>query len=344
MKIQVNDFVLLDDRSTSKPVLAKVKKKEGKIYHGNLSIEKCAIYGEETYEVKFESSDIVANLGPEPAYGKVYKTDIEPYYGVVNHKLFKKPIGLMVDLDEEEEKTLIKSLNSLGRAAKKYGFLKYIRNIFVVLRPGLTKTAGTWSVHKEEGEKITIFLPRTETAFKALLPMDYIFFHEIGHHLWNLYMKEEEKAKWFTLYHKAVNVEEISASTVTRMRAHLEEAGSIQSMKKSLDEDDSVKFNEILKQTMKAMSIKADEVNSILATRGNLSKYWITTPIQRSDSKVLITEYARKNSQELFCECVAHLLADLEMPEKLQKRTTNMVKRLAKRGPHDTVKSITVTG
>lgn len=344
MQVEKGDFVLLMDPSLKKPVLAKCLAVKGDKYSGILSYEKRAIYGDSQYKLEFDMADVVANLGAKPMYGKAYKSDVEPYFQTLHHKLFKKPIAVMVDLDMGEKNHITRSFNKLARVAKEYGFLKYIRNITVLVRPGLSKTAGIWSLHKEEGEKITLFVPRTETAVSAVLPWDYVLFHEIGHHFWNMYMTEEEKASWISLYRRALDVEEMNMSFVTRMRAELEEAGSIKALRKQLEGDQKVQFGEILKASMKAFSVRPDEIDAILASGENLSKYWITTSIQRSDSNILITEYARKNSQELFAECVAHLLADMEMPKKLQKRTANTVRRLAKRGPHGELRSVTVTG
>lgn len=344
MQVEKNDYVLLMDSSLTKPVLAKCLGAKGEKFKGILSYEKRAVYGDSQYRMEFEIGDVVANLGPKPSFGKVYKADIEPYHETLDHKLFKTPIAVMVDIDDSERKEIIRCLNRLGNKAKVHGFLKYIRGITVVIRPGLSKTAGVWSLKKDEGEKITLYVPRTGSAEEAKLPWDYVLFHEIGHHFWNLYMNEEEKAAWISLYRRALEVEEMNMTFVSRMRASLEEAGSIKAMRKELADEHKKQFNEILKASMKAFSVRSDEIDALIASGENLSKFWISTPMQLSDSPVLITEYARKNSQELFAECIAHLLSDLEMPPKLEKRTANTVRKLVKRGPHGDIRSVTVTG
>lgn len=347
MKIEVKDFVLIKDETINKPLLTEVLKisKSGERFKGVISLERRAVYGDDSFKVEFSDSDVVANLGPSPNFGKVYNSDVEPYFRSIKHPLFKIPMAVMVDLSPKEEETIKKAVSKLGKTAKKFGFLSYIRNIKISIKPGLNKVAGLWMVNKDEGEKIVLFVPRMTSQFQHFgLPYDYVFFHEIGHHFWNMYMVDEEKARWVTLYRKALEVEEVSSTSVLRHRAGLEEAGSIKGYKKELDEANKKEFSEILKNSVKTFSVRPTEIDALLAAKQGLSKFWITNPVQLSQSDFLITEYARKNSQELFCECVAHLFAEMEMPERLLKITTNQVRKLVKRGPHGEVRSIKVSG
>jgi len=344
MIVERDDFVMVFEQGMTKPVLAKVLKLKNTGYRIILSDERRAKFGDQDYEAEISHDMVMANLGPKPAFGKVYKADVEPYTQTLQSKCFKLPIIDMVGMDERETKQILSAISKLRKVARSYGFSKYIRNIQVMVRPGLTKTAGTWGMKKDEGEFITLFLPCTDKLADNALPWDYILFHEIGHHFWNLYMKPNEQARWIRMHRKGLSMQDISATKVTQMRATLEEAGSVKAYRKELEEDEKRNFSKVLSTVCKTMNVKPSELDALMAAGENLADYWITTPVPMSDSKILITEYARKNPQELFAEAVAHLFSKMEMPEKLTKITTNVVRKACERGPHGEVRSVTVTG
>lgn len=344
MIVERDDFVMLHEPGMTKPVLAKVLKLKNTGYHVILSDERRAQYGDDDYKADVSHDMVVANLGPKPSFGKVYKADVEPYTATLQTKCFKLPIIDMVGMDEGEAKKVLSAAVKLRKVAKKYGFAKYIRNIQVLVKPGLTNAAGMWAMKKDQGERIILFLPCTDRLADNALPFDYVFFHEIGHHFWNLYMKPEEQARWVKLHRRGLSVEDISATKVTQLRAALEQAGSIKDYRKELDEEEKKIFSKVLSTVCKTMNVKPSEIDVLLAAGDNLSDHWITTPVPMSNSKIIITEYARKNPQELFAECVAHVFAGMEMPEKLGKITTNAIRKACERGPHGEVRSVTVTG
>ena len=340
-----DDFILIQDSSVRKPVLAKVVGTKDSKIQGILSYEGVAIDGEDSFKFECDPLDVVANLGPRPAFGKAFGCDIEPYHKTLRTNLSNSGVAVMVDLSEKEEDKLMSSFSKIYKIAKEHGFLKHIKQIRYVIRPGITSVAGMWSLSKAGTEKIDLYVPRADAAEKKALPFDYVIAHEIGHHIWNRYFEETEKASWIALHRKALAVEEANTAKVAHLRAGLVAAGSIKEYRKSLETDEEKRlFSEILSKVCKTFKIRPDEINALLKSGDNLAQFWLTTAVQRSDSSIIITEYARKNSQELFAECLAHYLTGVEMPEKLSKKTANYLRKAVKRGPHGEMRPVKISG
>jgi septum formation topological specificity factor MinE len=343
--VHKDDFVLITEPGLKKPVLAKVLKLKNDGIHGLLSYEKIALEGEAAFEFDCQFEDVVANLGPKPTYGKVFGCDIEPYHKLITTKLSSTRVAVMVGLSTREEEKLEASFSKFYKIAKKHGFLQHFKQIRIVVRPGMTSVAGMWSLAKDGSEKIDIYVPRSDAAEKGNTPVEYILAHEIGHHIWNRYFTEEEKAVWIAMHRKAVAVEDHNTAKVAHFRSQLVAAGSVKELKKTIEDEAEKKlFSEILSRVCKTFKIRPDELNALLKSGDNLSNYWINTAVQKSDSSVIITEYARKNSQELFSECLAHYLLGMEMPEKLEKKTANYLRKAVNRGPHGEMKAIKISG
>jgi hypothetical protein len=346
-RIQVfpDDFVLIQDGSVTKPVLAKITAVKGGKIHGILSYEGVAIEGEDSFRFDCDMGDIVANLGPRPAFGKAFGCEIEPYHKTLRTNLSDSGVAVMVDLSDKEEEKLTKAFSKIYNISKQHGFLKHIKQIRYVIRPGMTSVAGMWSLSKAGTEKIDLYVPRADSAEKKAMPFDYVIAHELGHHIWNRYFEETEKASWIALHRKALAVEEANTSKVSHLRAGLVAAGSVKEFRKALETDEEKKlFSEILSKVCKTFKVRPDEINALLKSGDNLSNFWLTTAVQRSDSSIIITEYARKNSQELFAECLAHFLTGVEMPEKLSKKTANYLRKAVKRGPHGDMRPVKISG
>jgi hypothetical protein len=339
------DFILIQDNSVKKPVLAKVISVKDSKIHGILSYERIALDGEDSFKFECDPLDVVANLGPKPAFGKVFGCDIEPYHKTFRHQLSDAQVAVMVDLSDKEEEKLVDAMSKIYKIAKKHGFLKHFKQIRYVIRPGISSVAGMWSLAKDGSEKIDLYVPRSDASDKKAMPFDYVIAHEAGHHIWNRYFEETEKAVWIALHRKALAVEEANTAKIAHLRAGLVAAGSIKEFRKSLETDEEKKlFSEILSKVCKTFKVRPDELNALLKSGDNLSQFWLTTAVQRSDSSIIITEYARKNSQELFAECLAHFLTGAEMPEKLAKKTANYLRKAVNRGPHGDMRPVKISG
>jgi hypothetical protein len=281
------------------------------------------------YDFKIE--DVVANLGPNPVWGTAYGVKVEPYIG----KLELRPWGVCDSyrkLTASEEKTFKTTMRKCGVEVKKMG-LDGAMPIQLEVRqpPPGNGEVGLYTVHRQGVDSLAIKCPDMSAG-----EIRYIFWHEWGHHLWYRYMTDKMRARWVKMYHSAVKTHKTSAAKIARFRIDLVEHGSISAMKNSFsDEDeDAEAFDTVLSWMGDSQNLRSKDINLLLADGDDLKKLWPTTAdVITGEAEPLVSEYGKKNVEEMFSEALAYYMTKRELNAKVKTLVVKHLKLMKARGP-----------
>lgn len=341
MKIEKNDFVMVQGESDKKPYLVEVTESASKKIAGYLSTEERASQGDKKFLIECRPDDVVVNLGSEPPIGKtILGLRIEPFIDRIRLAPFAGMVAVLDPLPKADLKNLTVAAIRLKKKLKRYKATDHTRHWNVSVRPSHGSHSGMWKFHPKTGEERMFLYSGINSSVADWL---YTMGHEFGHHVWARCMSSKQKARWIAIHRKALKFSEIPTSKITKYRSELEKVKSIKTFRKilrTLDKEEGLegeasehdKFILVLNASLKMCNAKAEDFDIIMESGGSLMDYWTKTPIPQVDRNVIITEYALTSPTELFCECVAHLLAGIEVPPKIKKITIGTFKKAIRRG------------
>lgn len=269
------------------------------------------------------AKDVILNLGPTPAAGKVYGLDVTTLFytkkthdalGTVN--FFYKP-------NPEVVKDLWAAFAKVVKILDKRGLLFILEGLCWEIQPyNGEKYAGRYMKSKKAGSKIPSriqirpeIMPATEYV--------YVILHELAHHIHFTYVTSKKlNALWLRLFNtsiKAVTVKrEISQHLLEDLLTQ-EDAPS--SFKRTLSEDDALAFKWIIRTIgqVSALSIKELDILFEADMKDDIRNIWPVRNIAHKELAPVISEYATKNHRECFAEAVSFMMVGKKLPEAIVK-------------------------
>lgn len=316
ISVKPNDYVVaqVDER---KNIFGKVLKvKESKV----ILEDQDTIVLEKDTLVKVKPKDIIANLGTKPKFGKSFGRTTEAFHGSSDHKKWGR-INYFRELELVERKALHLALKKVWLRLKHYGLHKGILPIEMDIRNNHGKIVGYYAHRaKGRGDVLTLCLPKIE-----LKDAKFVLFHEYGHGWWFNKMTSNTKVKWIECYHYFMNLSKIPTEKLIITRKTLEKMGSIKTFKQEFGEKDTdaitpaVILNECLKYVSRVHGLNSKNVEILLSAEKSLKPYWPTSPLELSEAKLILTEYAKKNTEEFFSEALALFLTQKKLPKTVNK-------------------------
>ncbi len=280
----------------------------------------------EEYPIEFTYESVVANLGDKPAAGSVYGFSLEPYSDTVSTTAGN--VDLYIDVKRNKKILAREILPAIveSSAALYDLYLDSVLPINFEVRPPKGKMAGCFKASKISEDTITL---RNVEGNDFL----YTMYHEFGHALYTRLFNNNERASWIKEYHNTVYISEYGTKEIQSLLKELKlKAVTISEFKRSVDEANLILLNHILKYIKKQHLLSVRDLDSICAENINtIEKFWPSSVLEVSDVDIILTEYAKKNAQEFWCESFAHFMTHKSLPSNLKKLVKSTVSTLAKR-------------
>jgi hypothetical protein len=263
---------------------------------------------QQTIDIKDDM--IVANLGPEPVWGSAYGVKIEPYKNTEHLKPWGD-IHYFLGLEEHERSRLIKNLTLVSDKLREMGLTHHLP-IEIHIRPPKGKYHGWYKKHRGESLDTMTLMP-ADWDNKSLR---YIIAHEIGHYVEFNFFTPRVKKMWIKAYHDFVRLKNIPDEFIKNSKEKIEESKEIDSVYQDLDEEDQGYLDVIFGWVEEHHHLTAEHLDTLLATGNSLTPYWPNVSLSSSDVEVVVTDYAKKNPEELWAEAFAHHVNKIKIPKK----------------------------
>lgn len=317
MKYEVGDYVLILVE-TSK-ALARVEKVKSSSVMVQLNSKALADKNEARGStIKVDPSNILLNFGTSVPEGQtVMGFRLEPWYGVHHLKRWGRLHWRRFISDEDKQK-IIAAFDRVMKEVRKMG-LDYKLPIEIEVLPPRGRWAGFYKYVEDELDTMGL-------TMKEFVQLEYVIWHETGHHVWYRHLDDETRKKWLDLFAGGVQVEEIDAGKLRRMRKDLVEKANLKEFRKELEDSEKVVLKEVLRHIKSVHHMDPDDLQIMLGQEDDLKKIWPKNAMEVSDISLFVSEYARKNVREMFAESLAFYQTGQEMNptvKKLIKRTMN---------------------
>lgn len=331
MKISKGDYFVGRDGDSRKTYLAKaLEDSHGKAVE-SLYEKDCHIQGLR-HTFTQDLAGVVLNLGPKPYPGKVHGHDTSSLF---TKRLTHDKFGDVMFFYKPDKQVLADLKESMDKVAErlKRQDLAFLLDglIFEVLPYNGEKYAGMYI--RSKNEKI----PNRVQIRPEIMPASeyaYVWHHELGHHLHLTFCRESKKlnASWLKLFNTSIKVETIKKDKSQQLLHALiagEEPPS--DFKRGLDEEDALAFKWLIRTIQQVNGLSIQDLDTLFEAdmKDEIEKVWPVRNISRKELAPIVSEYATKNSKELFAECFAFYMTKKKLPEpivKLLERTISYAK------------------
>lgn len=293
MQVSQGDYVILN--MGKKPELARISQvPEGK--KGKLQATLCREVDTEVktvLPVEFTMTEVVSILGKRPRIGSVYGAKVEPLLKTRNSKIWNE-IRFYAYIDEAWEKLIVKEV------AVAMHKLEKMRLDGVQLDLEIREVGGKYAGWYKN-------YPRRDIDKLCVKPMPNaeglhgVVWHEYGHAIWFRRMTSKQRFEWVKLYHEYIGLQDVSESDLNKIRKQVEASGSMGRYAKEADEEQQLIFKCIMRQISQVHNMQKKHLDMALFQGESLKDFWPTS-LEMSEKQVIVTDYARKNPEELFAE------------------------------------------
>lgn len=316
--------ILLEQFGKNKKLLAQVKKTKGGILHVVLEATR---HLDDVVETKFPYSHLIFNFGQD-----LSSFEGQTFMGVKVeklHKTKKTPLGnihYFRDLPERDDKLLMKALK---RTKKTLDAWK-LQNLYPVefhIKRKKGKYDGFYKVTKGEDLNIITLQPEEYTP-GALM---HILIHEFGHgvHAYNLGPKEI--ADWIKLYHRFVEVKRDDEYINDILNDFLAQGDNYDPPNDMYEQI----FEEAVAYIEEKHLVRYKDLKALLeAGEQELVKEMWPDWTDISEQETAVTEYAKENPVEFFCESFAYYNMSEnsrdKLPKAVRQRMENTLKLISR--------------
>lgn len=256
----------------------------------------------------FKVKEVVANLGKSPKCGNVYGVNVEPLRERIDHPFWGE-IQIYTELDEHQRKALRTGMKEVVEQLKKLNVPKL--PLITQIKEAKGKMRGYYK-HKPRADKDVLCAKVDED----LNELDYIFGHEYAHGLWARCMSPKAQMAWIKLYHDALTLKDVTAKELKEILEDLKSNGDVSSYMKECDEETLLILRAVFRYIKQVHSIEPRHFKLALMLGEDIDQYW-PKAVELSEKKVLISEYAKKNPEELFAESFAMHFCGKKLPQRV---------------------------
>lgn len=284
-------------------------------------------------EVEVPKSQIILDLGTDPAPGKLHGVNVGTrYHGKKFHDEFGH-LFFFYAPDDEKGPKIRKAFDKAYKTLKHNRldmFIEPERCIWEILPYHGEKYSGMYM--RPRDEKLPHrFQVRPEIGPLGEVPS--VIYHELGHFIHLNYMTSEKlNADWLRVYNTTINVQPITREVSKRLLENLlsqEDAPS--DFKGQLDADDAIAFKWIARAIKQEHNLSLRELDILFQAnyKDDIKELWPSRVTSR-DLAPIITDYATVNYKELFAESfMLYLLGELESSSERKKIAKLMEKSIS---------------
>lgn len=265
--------------------------------------------------------DVMANLGKNPVYGKVFGVNVEPYDRTVEIKDWPPLRIYRRGLTKQNRDILKSAMASVFANLSKHktqGVLK--RVAYLELRTNAGKWAGTYKKNRAKDESPVDVISLNCIPLDDKPYLEYVLTHEVSHGIWFHSVPKDVKGKWLNLYTKRITVNSFDEKRMkSLLKAVIGYDGSVTDyVKEMADEDETIILKEVIAYIKKVHKLDRNDLD-LLHDSGNkdkLENLWPSiTDIGTSNNDP--TEYAMTNPKEFFAECLSLYLTGTKLSKDI---------------------------
>jgi hypothetical protein len=325
MQVELKDFVIgRIEAEGKKPVtkLLRITHSDGAVVTG--LDQKLPHIKKETF--RLPSHNIVCNLGKNPEVGSVLGHSTSRCY-----KGLKADLGnlgeayLFYKASKEELDTILKTSQIVSDKLEEYGlgFLVADSSSLVFeLAQKCGKYSGLYYTEKKDvPARIVMSLNAAGLEVASTAKYEYIILHELAHHLDFKFVSQSQKARaaWVNLFKTSVSADKVKAEECVDLLGLISETEttSVKDFAGELEVDSVATLKKVIGWIKKNRRLDVQDINSFLREHDKeaLAEIWPRSSIYFGNPHPIISEYACKNSRELFAEAFAFQLSGMKIPK-----------------------------
>lgn len=273
---------------------------------------------EEPEYIKIDDpSRIILSFEGKVPYGKAYNCKIE-YVRKSEDNNDWGTINYFRNLKESDKKFLEFSLSKAHKLFKSYHLLGVLP-IHIDVKYNHGKIVGLFNKYDKHRKSSIMTLTPFEFEEKHLMQ---IITHEYGHGLWWYCMNDHLKYKWIETYHLYIKLANVDNKLLVSIRKKLENSESIKEFYNNWEKDTELPIRIIMREVFSRISkvhkLSKDDIDILIRNRKSLQPYWPLS-LNLGDVKQILTDYARKNVREFFCEAFMLFMCKKKLPKKIKK-------------------------
>jgi acylphosphatase len=318
IRATAGDYIIVSGvGSRCKNQLVKFLQQEGKECTGYLDAPS---KDDESKTVSFLTKEIVANLGRFPKSGTVHGVKIERLLKTIKDKRFGE-IRIYQKFNDEQLERLMHELKTFYSIIKANGHHKVPYHIEVRAVSG--KYQGYYK-HLPKAEQ-DILCIRPEKNMEGL---QYILGHEHAHGLMARRCNARTRNSWVKLYHSFVTISEATEDDLAAILEEIQVAGNIGDYLKDAEEETKEIVKACLRYINQVHNLSKHHLDTALSIQESIEQYWPVTSLDFSSKEIAITDYARKNPDEMWAESYAFNFLNRPLPKKVQALVDSTLSKL----------------
>lgn len=197
------------------------------------------------------------------------------------------------------------------------------------------KLQGTYTKHRGVFDVIHFYVSKTE----GMELSDIVVYHEYAHGLWHYCVSNVDKKNWYNYYINSCSAQYISEKQMLAVAKELASAESLKSYRSENKDDKAIMlaFKSLMKNAKSHHNLSPRDIDVILETGGDIYPLLVKndSPPKSAmiDIDTKVTDYANKNTVEMFCESFAIYMVrkESELPEDIVTLLENTIQHLAPR-------------
>ena len=308
MRINKGDYLIVANhkREKSKKHLFKAREVDKKdvtgIYEHMRHIPKLRQVGTISFR------DVLINLGPDPAVGKVYGIEVgERYQGAVDHEHFGQ-IHLFYKMEKDVKKDLFLACDKVYKILRKLGIEFILDGVIWEIVPVTGGKFAGMHILSRKGDEVT-------NRIKLQLESDpaseyvYLILHELGHQLHKNYVTSNRlNARWIKLFNTSIKPQNIKKEVSSTLLENLLAGEDMPSdYRRLLPAEDQAAYRWVLRSIAQTYGISVNELDILFEAdeKEDIRRIWPTRTISHKELEPVISEYACKSYKETLAETFA---------------------------------------
>lgn len=279
--------------------------------------------------ITINTSKILLNLGTTPYPGKYLGIDLaDRYRGAIDTSI--GTFHAFIKINKEEREILENAADNIKSKLEALG-LDFILDADIVFELSTARSSKHYGMYytptkKAAYHRIQLYRAALNKKVTGLTP-EYTIAHELGHLLDFGWVSKGEKprAAWVAAYQTSTEATTIDKSRVRELydKITYNEFGDNKNLRElagNLDVEEVVELKAIIRWIKQARQVDAKDINALVASKdvSSFGDLWPRHAISVKSLKPILTEYATKNSRELFAECFAAYMTDMKLPSSLE--------------------------
>jgi hypothetical protein len=288
---------------------------------GNRVLLEAGVEDENTADVvEFNPLDVLANLGKDPAVGKVFGVHVEPYIRAMDVPGWTTMRLYRTKATKEEIEAVKAAFVGFLKILKKHRadkFVEHLKQINIKSKSG--KYAGMYRFKSGDGRLDEITLCPEDLSDPKFLT--YVVAHEAAHGIWFRSVPAYIQAKWVKLFSKRIT---LHRSTEKELKSILDGiikySGTLSDyIKEMADETQTIILKEVISHIRKVHCIDKQDLDILcLGEKERLADLWPTSA-DFGQKNYDPSEYALTKPKEFFAECMSFYMTGRKLSKDITR-------------------------